>query len=495
MQSWTILAAKHAALTPGIALGAIPAAGWDSLDGVAIGMLLAGIGFAAVSARRVPSCPLPPAGGQVAMADGGRPPAGRLTKFRRRVDGVLTGMLSDDADKLNLAAAGGRDVRRSAETPEPRFEGPSAWRGDYVDALPSRRVPESHPYPDVPANPPQACEPRDPESPAGATKPAGPAFRVSTVNAAPWPWLTSSATVDGEQLWPLDSKDPGQADHREELERALAAAQVKADVRPLPPPAERRRDAVQRFMAAPVVDLGMVREERAREQGQVNPAGEPGRPVAGRDPKAAERDRAVAERDSRDNVTSRGWPISSDSDPSGPSSVRPIPVSTSPSWVNPGISCAEGSASTSAPSVSARAKTGAAAGPAIKTQPGDPAPGWLAADGQETAGRAETDENFWGPRGAADAAAASVQAGKQRADGRAKDAKPGGDSGKQQADGQGKDAKQGRDGSEPGGDGRKPGDGRRAKPRHAAPPASFGATLSRRLSGTRLTSRSAAHAG
>jgi hypothetical protein len=442
MQSWTILAAKHAALTPGIALGAIPAAGWDSLDGVAVGMLLAGIGFAAVSARRVPSCPLPPVGGQIAVADGGRPPAGRLSKIRRRVDGVLTGILSDDADKLNLAAAEGRDVRRSAEAPEPRFEGPSAWSGDYVDALPARRVPESHPYPDVPANPPLACEPRDPGSPAGATKPAGPAFRVSTVNAAPWPWLTSSATVDGEQLWPLDTKGTGQADHREELERALAAAQVKADVRPLPPPAERRRDAVQRFMAAPVVDLGMVREERAREQGdEVNPVGEFDRPAAGRDPKAAERDRAAAERDSRDDVTSRGWPISSDSDPSGPSSVRSIPVFTSPSWVNPGINRTEGSASTSAPSVSAPAKTAAAAGVATKAQPDDQVSGMLAADGQE------------------------------------KDAKPGGD------------------GSEQGGDGRKPGDGRRAKPRHAAPPASFGATLSRRLSGTRLTSRSAAHAG
>ena len=64
MHSWTILAAKHAALTPGVALGAIPAVGWDSLDGIAVGVLLAGIGFAAMSPRRVPNCPLPPVGGR-----------------------------------------------------------------------------------------------------------------------------------------------------------------------------------------------------------------------------------------------------------------------------------------------------------------------------------------------------------------------------------------------------------------------------------------------
>ena len=261
MQTWAIPAAKHAALTSGIGLGIIPAAGWDSLDGVAVGMLLAGIGFAVVSARRVPSCQLPPAGsefgGNGSDLGGGR----RMASFKRRMDGLLTRMLSDDADRLTPAAASSRRLVRAIPAAEQRFAAPPAWRGDYVDALPGRRSADSHPYPEIQAAP-------GPDQSARQLAANG---RAS--GGPPWPWLTGSAAVDGERLWPLASRKPGQpgppgaADDFDDLARALAAGENRDDVRPLPSPAERRRDAVQRFMAAPVVDLELARVVR-RSQGR-----------------------------------------------------------------------------------------------------------------------------------------------------------------------------------------------------------------------------------
>ena len=100
MQTWAILAAKHVVFTSGIGLGGVSAPGWGSLEGIAVGLLLAGIGLAAVSARPAPSCPIGPARGQVAAAHGGPPGRGRMSRFRRRVDGVLTGILSGDEDNL-----------------------------------------------------------------------------------------------------------------------------------------------------------------------------------------------------------------------------------------------------------------------------------------------------------------------------------------------------------------------------------------------------------
>lgn len=73
------------------------------------------------------------------------------------------------------------------------------------------------------------------------------------------------------------------------------------------------------------------------------------------------------------------------------------------------------------------------------------------------------DEGFWGPGAADDVASGSGHRSKHRLGGQAKDAEPN--------------------------------RGRRAKPRHAAPPATFGATVARGLTGAKLTSRSAAHAG
>src|SRR5258708_12237568 len=71
------------------------------------------------------------------------------------------------------------------------------------------------------------------------------------------------------------------------------------------------------------------------------------------------------------------------------------------------------------------------------------------------------DESFWGPGAADDVASASGHRSKRRAGGEAKDAEPH--------------------------------RGRRANPRHAPPPATFGPTAARGLPGPNLTSRSAPH--
>ena len=101
MQTWATLAAKHATLTSGIGLGAIPAMGWDSLDGVAVGALLAGVGFAVLnSPRRAQSCQFPLVIAERAdQARASRVAGGRLARVRQRVDGLLTGMLSDGSDR------------------------------------------------------------------------------------------------------------------------------------------------------------------------------------------------------------------------------------------------------------------------------------------------------------------------------------------------------------------------------------------------------------
>ncbi|SRR6266566_6489361 len=438
MQTWAILAAKHAALTSGVGFGAIPAAGWDSLDGVAVGLLLAGVGFAAVSGRRVPGCPLSPAGAQAAAAGGGNPATARASKIRRRVDRLLTGMLSDDADKLAPAVAGGRTAVRPADVAGKRFEAPATWRGDYVDALPGRRTADLHPYPELPAAGSRPGEPAGgiagqagaatarPKNSLLLYSPPATARPATEPGSVPWPWLTPTAAVDGEQLWPLGGGRPGDAVESPDMEGAPAAARNNDDVVPLLPPDVRRREAVQRFMAAPVVDLDTVREERAREltrgQGRSLTAGAGGRV---RGDGAAEPGHGSED---RDESAARRWSA-------GPAQDGPAP----------------GEPPVGEPSAAGRSGH----------------PHAVADDGADTTSAAEkpsgttASESFWGPRGAAEDAGAGHR-GKHRQDGPAKD---------------------------------KPQDGRRARPRHAAPPASFGATLSRRLSRTRLTSRSAAHAG
>ena len=135
MDTPAILAAKHAALGSGVGLGAIPVTGWASLDGVAVSMLLAGVGFAAVSSRRVQSCPLPGAPGDAGLAAASRAAAGRLARFRQRVDGLLTGMLSDDPHKMTPAPATAHLAARRAGLADERFPAATAWSGDNVEAL------------------------------------------------------------------------------------------------------------------------------------------------------------------------------------------------------------------------------------------------------------------------------------------------------------------------------------------------------------------------
>src|SRR6266702_3867020 len=103
MQIWATVAAKHATLTSGIGLGAIPATGWDSLDGFAAGVLLAGVGFAAVnSARRVRSCALPPVVAGRAAREGRLQASGtadaRVFRARKRDNGLLMAIVDDEAE-------------------------------------------------------------------------------------------------------------------------------------------------------------------------------------------------------------------------------------------------------------------------------------------------------------------------------------------------------------------------------------------------------------
>jgi hypothetical protein len=138
MQTWVTLAAKHATLATGVGLGTMPAMGWDSLDGVAIGFLLAGAGFAAVnSSRQLRSCPLPPPGrAGASRAESSGQETGALTRIRRRVDGVLTSMLKDDMEhpSAHLPALAAVPSVGGALVVEPG-SARSQWDKDYVDAI------------------------------------------------------------------------------------------------------------------------------------------------------------------------------------------------------------------------------------------------------------------------------------------------------------------------------------------------------------------------
>ena len=241
MQTWAILAAKHAALTSGISFGAFSAPGWNSLAGAAIGVLLAGMGIAAVSARRVPSCPLGPAGGQVAAAHG--IPAGRWgSRFRRRVDGVLTGMLSDEDDEL-AAAARSRTTFEESEAAEQGFEASV----DVARRL-CRRAALAAPR----ASGPLSCRPAKVARPESGRTRLGralqwhsrPARELSRALAprrrrqgagafSDSPWFTVSATFDGEQLWPLGNRRPGQAVNRADDDGRVLAAHDLDEYQPL----------------------------------------------------------------------------------------------------------------------------------------------------------------------------------------------------------------------------------------------------------------------
>jgi hypothetical protein len=266
MQTWAIMAARQAVLTSGISLGVVSVPGWSSLERAAVGLLLAGICLAALSARRAPSCPIgprvgqlavafggvaaggriaaghggapawgpvapahgsAPVGGLVAAAHGGAPAGGRMSRFRRRVDGVLTGMLNDDDDTLTPVSKS-RTTEEPVEAEEKWFQTPSTWDGDYVDALPWRRPKPPDPYP--------AVLPRSPDPTLAGRASAGRSSGIAGLpesSVTPWPqespqegarafgdspWLTVSATFDGEQLWPLGNRRPGQPRKRDKVE-------------------------------------------------------------------------------------------------------------------------------------------------------------------------------------------------------------------------------------------------------------------------------------
>jgi hypothetical protein len=320
MQTWAILAAKHVVLTSGVGLGAVSAHGWSYLEEIAIGLLLAGMGLAAVASRPAPSCPIGPAGGQLAAAHSGPPARGRMSRFRRRVDGVLTGMLSDDEETLT-ARQRTRGGERQAEVEEKLFETPLTWDGDYVDALPWHRPKPPDPYPAVlPRSPdpnlaerasagrssgiaglPESSVTPWPQTPApqgagafsdapwpqtqglrgaGAfsdapwPQPLGPQS-AGVFRDSPWPrppasdgagafadspWLTVSAAFDGEQLWPLGNRRPGQVRDRSAVDLQAEAAGGLEQFPTLPPPQPLRRDEFQWFAAPAAGDSGPAPE-------------------------------------------------------------------------------------------------------------------------------------------------------------------------------------------------------------------------------------------
>jgi hypothetical protein len=260
MQTWAILAAKHVVFTSGIGLGAVSAPGWGSLEGIAVGLLLAGIGLAAVSARPAPSCPIGPAGGQVAAAYGGPPARGRMSRFRRRVDGVLTGILSDDEDNLTPRQRT-RAGEGLSEAGEKRFETPSTWDGDYVDALPWHYSRPPDPYP--------VMLPRSPDHNLAGRASVGRSSGIAGLpesSVTPWPqtparqgpealgdspWLTVSAAFDGEQLWPLGNRRPGQARNRNAVDRPRQTVRDLEQFLTRPPAQPLHRDDFQWFAASP----------------------------------------------------------------------------------------------------------------------------------------------------------------------------------------------------------------------------------------------------
>jgi hypothetical protein len=255
MHTWAIPATKHAVLAFGISLGTFSAPGWSSLEAAVIGLLLAGTGLAVASGRRPQACPIGPASGQVAAAQGGSTrPGGRMSRIRRRVDGVLTGMLSDDDEKLTPQSIG-RTAAGPAEADEKLFEAPSTWDGDYVDALPWR-------LPEKPPDPYPAVLPRSPDPNLAMRAAAGRSSGIAGLpesSVTPWPqrkpahdtagfsdspWLTVSAAFDGEQLWPLGNRRPGETSNRNRSRgrRTGKAANDLDEFHPLPPPAPRRGD-------------------------------------------------------------------------------------------------------------------------------------------------------------------------------------------------------------------------------------------------------------
>ncbi len=141
MQTWALLAAKPATLISGIGLGTIPAMSWDSVGGFAVGLLLAGGGFAVLNSSRRARNWVP----QPDAVRAGRPEArsydgGRIARARRWVDRLLTGMLSDDTD---LVTAAPESWGTDPQLGEQETAAPESWGTDPQLAEQETAAPES----------------------------------------------------------------------------------------------------------------------------------------------------------------------------------------------------------------------------------------------------------------------------------------------------------------------------------------------------------------
>src|SRR5262249_5656920 len=101
MNSWATVAIKHVALTSGLGLGAVHTGAWDSLNGFAAGLMVAGLGFAALdSSRRMRRCPARTA----TPGCGYQRNAHRSGRSRLHVGGLLAGILGAHAEFVRPAA-------------------------------------------------------------------------------------------------------------------------------------------------------------------------------------------------------------------------------------------------------------------------------------------------------------------------------------------------------------------------------------------------------
>ena len=101
MNSWATVAIKHVALTSGFGLGAVHSGGWDSLDGFAAGLMVAGLAFAALdSSRRMRRCPAETA----TPGCGYQRNAYRSGRSGLHLGGLLARILSDHAEFVPPAA-------------------------------------------------------------------------------------------------------------------------------------------------------------------------------------------------------------------------------------------------------------------------------------------------------------------------------------------------------------------------------------------------------
>lgn len=176
MKTWAVLAAKHATLTSGVSFSVVPAIGTASLDGFALGALLAGALFAALSStRRGPGSQLlrlPVSRKRPASTWSGRFPAARLRPGPHHVAG---------SSRLGLLASAsrGRVAARPTAVPAPVEQ--SAFLPAPVDQPAEPRQPRSadrseltRPYSSQPGSARRVSSPALPDFAGSSELPARP---------------------------------------------------------------------------------------------------------------------------------------------------------------------------------------------------------------------------------------------------------------------------------------------------------------------------------